>query len=216
MDRSDSLKKDIVFMKENSFVYNNNEYVFDEILEKHMLFKKLEVIILEEMLYIKNIPVKFHFVNLEKYILDKIRYIFPQNGEILYDYERDNNKNLIYIYSVKGKDKVEKLSHESTFLEVIPIQFIMRKILNKILRNKNESFMALMQFDNNYYFIKCRSGVFVDNYVSENIMKIYDYFNEKNLEGKIIVDKVCSYDEYCLSKLEIIKMDIVGLIYENL
>lgn len=210
------MKKNIIFLKENSFDYENHEYGFNEIEEKSMYFKNLKVIILEESLYIKNISLKFRFGNLEKYIEKKIADIFPQDGKILYDYEKNHDNNCVYIYAVRGKDKIEKLCSESVSLEVIPIQFVIKKILNIVLRKKYEDIMALIQFEKTYYFIKCANGALIDNYVSENIKKIYDYLNEKDFKGKIVVDKICSCDEYYLNKLEIIKKDIVGLIYENL
>lgn len=206
------MKKDIVFVKDNSFYYQDNEYDFYEILEKNMCFRKLKVIILEEEIYIKKIESRFYFGDSEKYILSKIEEIFPQNNQILYDYERSKNKKSIYIYSIKGKDKVEKLCCECEVLDVIPIQFIMRKILIK----KYGDFMALAEYDSKYYYINCSEGVFIDNYVADKIEEIYDYLNKRKLAGRLIVDKRCSYDEYYLRSLEIIKLDFVGLIYEKL
>ena len=210
------MKKDIIFLKEFSFNYVNDEYGFDEIEKRYMFFKNLKVIILEESIYIKAIPLQYRFGNLEKYIENKIVEIFPQDGKILYDYEKSNEKNCVYIYAIRGKDKIEKLCSESVSLEVLPIQFIIKDILNIILRKKEIDVMALVKLDDIYYFIKCSNGLLIDNYVSEDILKIYDYLDEKNFQGKIIVDKKCSVDEYFLRNLEIIEKDILELIYEKL
>lgn len=210
------MKKNIIFLKECSFNYENCEYGFDEIKEKSMFFKNLKVIILEESIYIKSVPIKYRFVNFEKYIEKKIVNILPQDGRILYDYEESHDKKFVYIYVVRGKDKIEKLCSESRFLEVLPIQFVIKSILDIQLRKKYKNIMALMQWEKTYYFIKCSNGVLTDNYVSEDISKIYEYLNERNFEGEIVVDKKCSCDEYYLRKLEIIKKDIVELIYEKI
>ncbi|WP_294156658.1 hypothetical protein [uncultured Clostridium sp.] len=206
------MKSDIVFIKDSSFYYKDNEYDFYEILEKNMSFKKLKIIILEEELYIKEVEIKSHFGDLEKNILKKIEEIFPKNDQILYHYEKCKNKKSIYIYSVKGREKVEKLCCECEVLTVVPIQFIMRKILNK----KYAEFKALAEYDSKYYYINCSEDVFIDNYTADNIEEVYDYFNKKNLIGKIIVDEKCSCDEYYLKNLEIIKLNFLRLIYEDL
>ena len=210
------MKEGVVFVKENSFIYKDSEYIYDEISEKNMIFKRLKAVILEEMLYIKTIQLLLHGGSMEKYITDKIIEIFPQNGEILYDYEKQLNCNLVYVYSVKGKQRVEKLCSQSKYLEVIPIQFIIRKALKKVLNNKTEAYMAVAMFENSYYFIECSNGVFVDNLASKSVEEIYKHINGKCSEGKIFIDESCFINEYSLKKMEIIKMDIVGLINEVL
>ena len=52
------MKKDIVFIKDNSFVYKDNEYGFYELLDKNMKFKNLKAVVLGEELYIKSILIK--------------------------------------------------------------------------------------------------------------------------------------------------------------
>ncbi|MDU4752292.1 MAG: hypothetical protein E6X86_14850, partial [Clostridium butyricum] len=135
------MKKDIVFIKDNSFVYKDNEYGFYEFLDKNMKFKNLKAVVLGEELYIKNILIKSKYFELEKYIANEIKNIFSQNGEILYDYEKSKNKNSVYIYSIRGKEKVEKLCSRTVFLEVTPLQFIIRKTLKNILKNKCKDYM---------------------------------------------------------------------------
>ncbi len=210
------MRERIVFVKENSFIYKNSEYIYDEISENNMIFKRLKAVILEEVLYIKTIQILLHIGSMEKYIKDKIIEIFPQSGEVLYDYEKKSNCNLVYVYSVKGKQRVEKLCSESKYLEVIPVQFIIRKALIKALHNKNEAYMAVAIFENRYYFIQCSNGVFVDNLVSTSLEEIYEHINEKCWKGKVFMDQSCHINEYSLENMEIIKMDIVGLINEVL
>ena len=76
--------------------------------------------------------------------------------------------------------------------------------------------MALAEYDSKYYYINCSGDVFIDNYVTDRIEKIYEYLNTKELTGNIIVDERCRCDEYCLKNLGIIKLDFVGMIYESL
>lgn len=209
------MKKSTVYVKNYSLIYENNEYTFEEILEKNIIFKYIKIVILEEMLYIKSFPIKLKINDLEKYIFNKITDIFPENGEILYDYEKNYNKDYIYIYSIKGREKIERLCRESTLLEIVPIQFVIREYLNKVLNTKKEDYMVVTQLYNKYYFIECNNGVFVDNYVTSNHIELHEYLKQKNIKGKIFVDKDCNFDEYYLNKVEIIKMNIVGLINEK-
>lgn len=215
-ERKCLMKKDIVFIKDNSFVYKDNEYGFYEFLDKNMKFKNLKAVVLGEELYIKNILIKSKYFELEKYIANEIKNIFSQNGEILYDYEKSKNKNSVYIYSIRGKEKVEKLCSRTVFLEVTPLQFIIRKTLKNIFKNKCKDYMSLIKFDNKYYFIKCSNDVFIDNYVSKDLEKVCQYIDSKYEKEIIIIDNKCFLDEYSLEKLEIIKKDIVGAINENL
>ena len=168
------------------------------------------------MLYIKSFPIKLKNSDLEKYIFNKITDIFPENGEILYDYEKNYNKDYIYIYSIKGREKIERLCRESTLLEITPIQFIIREYLNKILNTKKEDYRVVTHLYNKYYFIECNNGVFVDNYITNNYIELQEYLKHKNIKGKIFADKDCYLDEYFLDKVEIIKMNIVGSINEKL
>ena len=206
------MKKSVIFMKNHSLIYDNKEYALDEIMEGHMISKYLKIIILEEMLYIKTISLKSKIKNLEEYISNKITEIFPENNEILYDYEKNYNKNFVHIYSIKGRDKMEKLCRECVGLEIIPMQFVIRDSLKKILDIKKESYMAFTKFDDRYYFIECSNGAFVDNYVADECMKVQKYLKNKNLYGKLFIDKKCYLDEYFLNKAEIIQMDFVGLL----
>ncbi|WP_455797760.1 hypothetical protein [Clostridium butyricum] len=112
------MKKDIVFIKDNSFVYKDNEYGFYELLDKNMKFKNLKAVVLGEELYIKSILIKSKYFELEKYIANEIKNIFSQNGEILYDYEKSENTNSVYIYSIRERKKWRSYAVTQFFLKL--------------------------------------------------------------------------------------------------
>ena len=57
------MKEGVVFVKENSFIYKDSAYLYDEISEKNMIFKRLKAVILEEKLYIKREPEQYQKIN---------------------------------------------------------------------------------------------------------------------------------------------------------
>ena len=104
------MKKTTIIMKPYSFIYSGNEYDFYGLNEVvNFQNTHLKIIILEEQLYIKIFKIKRDINKISSFIQDKINNIFPQNGEILYDYEKLNSEGVISIYSIKGKKKIEKL-----------------------------------------------------------------------------------------------------------
>lgn len=211
------MKKNIVFVKNNSFIYKDIEYGFYELAERNMKFRNLKVVILEEELYIKSVLIKSRFFKLERCISDEIKNVLSQSREILYDYEKNNKEKSVYIYSIRGKENVEKLCSQSNSLEVIPIQFIIRKALKNVLKKyKFKDYMSLIKLHNKYYFIRCVSELFDDNYVSENLENICNYINSKYEKEIIIIDNNCYINEYYFEKMEIIKKDIMGAINEIL
>lgn len=209
------MKKSVIYVKDFSFIYENNEYTFDEILKKHMFFKNLKIIILEEMLYIKSFFIESKMKDIEGYVLNKIEEIFPQNDEILYSYESSPKKDSIYIYSIKGREKVERLCEKATSLQVIPIQFMLRDCINKKTNSKKEGFIAIAELYDRFYFIESENGVFIDNYISDSIIDFQEYLKEKVIHRKIYMDEKLNIDEYIQGKTEIIKIDIARLVNEK-
>ncbi|WP_294376272.1 hypothetical protein [uncultured Clostridium sp.] len=210
------MKTDVIFLKEDSFIFDKNEYGFNDFLEDNMLSKKLKIIILGEVIYIERVLLKFRFLKINKLISDKIQEIFPNSSEILHDYKINLKEKIIYMYSIKGKKKVENLCYKSNYLEVIPFQFLIGNILNKLIRKKYTKFMVLIKFNDEYYFMEYAKNNLIDNAVSSDINNIYEYLNEKNLQGKIIIDEKCFYDEYYFKNMEIIKMNILEKINEKI
>lgn len=210
------MKKSIVYVKKFSFIYENNEYTFDDVLNKHMIFKYLKIVILEEILYIKNSSIKSKINDFEKYALHKIKDIFPENNEILYDYERSYNNDSIYIYSIKGREKIEFLCKDAISLQIIPVQFIIRDFINKKFCSRKENYMAAVKLYGRYYFIECSNGVFIDNYITDNFTNMNQYLKCKKLQGKMYIDMDLCFDEYLHDRLDIIKIDIARLINEKI
>ena len=106
------MKKSIVIIKKNLFIYNGEEYDFDKVNEMNNLLKSnLKIIILEEELYVKQFTSKIKRNKIYEFIDYKINNDFPQNGDILYDFEKNNN--IIAIYYIKGAKRIEKIIRNS-------------------------------------------------------------------------------------------------------
>ena len=110
------MNKSVVIVKKNFFIYNEEEYDFDKVTEmKHLLKSNIKLIIFEEELFVKQFTNKIKGSKIYEFIDYKINNDFPQNGDILYDFEK--NKNVISIYYIKGAKRIEKLSEIANNIE---------------------------------------------------------------------------------------------------
>ena len=96
----------------------------------------------------------------------KINNDFPQNGDVLYDFER--NSNLISIYYIKGAKRIEKISEKAKNIEVKPIQIIVKEVMMKILKNNIFNCKVLIKFNEHYYYISFKEGLFYYNYIEKD------------------------------------------------
>ncbi|MBC2512518.1 hypothetical protein HGI65_18795, partial [Clostridium saccharobutylicum] len=115
------MRKSITILKRNSFIHKNKEYEFDRIDEIiNSLKKDRKIIILEEELYAKHFDFKEkNRFKINHFVDEKIKNEFPQNGDIVYDY--DKKGNVISIYSMKGGERINKISEGAKNIDVIPI-----------------------------------------------------------------------------------------------
>ena len=129
------MRKVKILVKQNSYLYKNDEYDFYKLSDTINLYNsKMKIIILEEPLYIKIFKINKNIRKISEFIQEKIENIFPQNGDILYDYEKLNSEGVVSIYSIKGKKKIEKLISNAKDIQVIPIQFFMREVMMKKMK----------------------------------------------------------------------------------
>lgn len=208
------MKKSIVIIKKDSFIYNEEEYDFDKVNDMNNLLKSnIKIVILEEELYVKQFESELKRNKMYDFIEYKINNDFPQNGDILYDFEKNNNS--IFIYYIKGAKRVEKISERAKNIEVKPIQIIVKEVMMKILKNNIFDCKVLMKFNEHYYYISFKEGLFYCNYIekdkeiiSDKIVRNYDF-------GEIYIDT--SVGDFSLTnKFKIIKINIGELIYEKI
>ena len=208
------MKKSIVIIKKNLFIYNGEEYDFDKVNEMNNLLKSnLKIIILEEELYVKQFKSEIKRNKMYDFIDYKINNDFPQNGDILYDFEKNNN--IIAIYYLKGAKRIEKITEIAKNIEVKPIQFIVKDVMKKILKTNIFNCKVIIKLNEYYYYISFKEGLFYYGLVEKDKEIVLDKINQNDDFGEIYVDN--SLCELSLTnKFKIIKMNIGELINEKI
>lgn len=209
-------KNSVVTMKPYSFVYNKEEYDFHNFKEEIDLSNcNMKIVMAEEQLFIKIFEVNNDIKKILSFIQDKIDNIFPQNGEILYDYEKNNDNNLLAIYSIKGKKRIEKLSQNANNLEVKPIQLIVKKSLIKKLKNKNLSCSVIFKFEDSFYYLKIDKGLLYENHISENLYIVLDKVLKDDI-SELYIDQNIDYTKLHIDNIRFIKLNMEELVYDKL
>lgn len=209
------MNKDIVIIKKNFFIYNGEEYDFDRADEINDLLKSnLKIIILEEELYAKQFTSNIKRNQIYQFVEYKINNDFLQNGDILYDFEKINN--VIAIYYIKGAKRIEKLSEKANNIEVKPIQFIAKDVMGKVLKNKNFTCRILLEFQEFYYYMLFKNGLFYNGFVNEDKDLVVNKIIENNYLGEIYVDYDIEGDLFSLDEFKIIKINLGELINEKI
>jgi hypothetical protein len=208
------MKKSIVIIKKNLFIYNGEEYDFDKVNDINNLLKSnLKIVILEEELYVKQFKSEIKRSKMYEFIDYKINNDFPQNGDILYDFEKNNN--IIAIYYLKGAKRIEKITEIAKNIEVKPIQFIVKDVMKKILKTNIFNCKVIIKLNEYYYYISFKEGLFYYGLVEKDKEIVLDKINENNDFGEIYVDNsLC--DLSFTNKFKIVKMNIGELINEKI
>jgi len=208
------MKKSIVIIKKNLFIYNGEEYDFDKVNEMNNLLKSnLKIIILEEELYVKQFKSEIKRNKIYDFIDYKISNDFPQNGDILYDFEKNNN--IIAIYYIKGAKRIEKISEIAKNIEVKPIQFIVKDIMVKILKTNIFNCKVIIKLNEYYYYISFKEGLFYYGLVEKDKEIVLDKISQNDDFGEIYVDNsLC--DLSLTNRFKIIKINIGELINEKI
>lgn len=209
------MKKAIIFVNRNNFIYNKEKYSFDKLNEVQRVLKKdIKIVILEEELCLKKFDNNAKKFQLAKFVDSLIEKEFPQNGDILYDYEKKNN--VIVIYYIRGAKRIERLAEGAKRIEVKPIQLIIKDVMRKELKANNNSGRVLIKINEYFYYISFEAGIFDHCKVKENkasiINEIYDDINGK----EIFVDKSAIDALPANDNLKIIEIDIGSLINETI
>lgn len=209
------MKKSIIFSGRDFFIYNKEKYYFDKINEVRHLFKSnRKIIIIEEELRVKQFKNKIKKSKMDRFVNDIIENDFPQNGDILYDYEIKNN--IISIYYIKGAKRIEKLLEDAKDLEVKPIQFIIKTAINKVLKSKNLTCNVLIKFDEFYYYNIFDEGLFTCGIFEGNKESVLSKILE-DCEGKKIYIDESAIDILPLSnEIKFERLDIRRFLHEDI
>ena len=210
------MKKVKILLKQHSYSYANNEYDFYSLSDIINFYNsKMKIIILEEPLFIRLFQINKEVKKIADFIEEKIKNVFPQNGDILYDYEVEKQEKLLAIYSIKGKKKIEKIILDAKEVKIIPIQFFMREVIVKRMKNKKLTCSVIFQINKSYYFIYIKNGLITDNYIGCNIDEIINKIETQGLEKQVYIDDSISINTHA-SDTKFIKINMKDYINEKL
>lgn len=166
------MKTSNIFLYDEKIEINNN-IIFREKLNSCILEKKVNIIILNEELYIKTININNKFN-----ICSFIKKSFGNNKDFLFNYFTLKN-NKVVVYAIKGGEILESLCLKTIFIKVIPIQIYVLNFLKRKL--KKETINFIFKFKNMYYYVSYYNGFINKNMINKNINEILLYVNEDNV-----------------------------------
>lgn len=211
------MKKTIIIIKKNSLILDGKEYNFDNIYEiKHLIKANIKIIILEEDLYVKKFENNVKRCNVSEFVNYKISTDFPQNGDILYDYEFKKKSNVILIYSIRSAKRIEKLCENAKELEVKPIQFVIKKVMARYLKNNSFTAKVLIKFNEVFYFVSFIEGLFSYGFIEEDKELVLGKIAKNSEHGDIYVDEHCAKALISEGKIKHVKMNMRELIDEEI
>lgn len=187
------MKTSNIFLYDEKIEINNN-IIFREKLNSCILEKKVNIIILNEELYIKTININNKFN-----ICSFIKKSFGNNKDFLFNYFTLKN-NKVVVYAIKGGEILESLCLKTIFIKVIPIQIYVLNFLKRKL--KKETINFIFKFKNMYYYVSYYNGFINKNMINKNINEILLYVNEDN----VYIDSKLSEKEELENKFNKIDM----------
>lgn len=180
----------------------------------HLFKVDLKLIIFEEDLYGKQFVCNVKGNQIYKFVENKINSDFMQNGDILYDFQKNNN--IITIYYIKGAKRIEKIAEMAVNLEVKPIQFIAKEVMEKFFHNKKFNCNLLVKLQEYYYYMEFKDGLFYGGLVSEERDVVFNRIIQNNKLKEIYLDSGIEEKLFISKDIKSIKVNLEELINEKI
>ena len=206
--------RDVIICTKDKFLFKDKSY--DEISIKKIIKKEIDLFIIEENILVKTFE-NINKVN-ENIVSKLVKDEFGDKINILMHYEHDRKRKKLYLYSIGNESKVNFISKSLKELNVLPIQFYIKRIVENKVKKFNE-YIIITRIREVIYCLDIHNGFVVKSRV-ENIENFILNYNFDDIEiGKSIVinssDKnLIPKDFQC--KLNIIELDIGEKINEKI
>lgn len=208
--------KSRILLNKNFFIYKKEKYLNEEFYKiKEKLHSTLKIIILEEELNVNYYNIKLKRNKLSDFVSENIKNNFPQNGDVLYDYEYDKKKQIMYIYYIKGGRRISGFIENANNLEIKPIQFLIKSVLRNKFKIKDRILKSLIKINEYYYYIILEDNIIKKSLVEKNkeiIMKNMDVYNSNYV---LYVDNNI-LDNIKEENINLVNFDIMKGIYEEI
>lgn len=188
--------KSIVGVEKSGYIYKGEVYEHKDNMKLNAkLGGDREVVILGEVLLIKIYNFKESETLIEKFIEENITKDFLSGEDLLFHYEYVKSKNKIYVYSIKKGVEVEKITVGAKKLEIVPVQFKIKELVNNKLK-KCRSFISIAKIRGVYYLINVEDGYIINGLVNENIDNIFiEIPKYVNVNKEIVIDITITIEE---------------------
>ncbi|NFG59529.1 hypothetical protein FC778_12625 [Clostridium botulinum] len=221
------MKKSVLIMKKQGFIYRDKEYVFEQFEEiEKLISTNREFIIIEEELYSRHFNENIKKSHIYEYIEFKLNKEFHKNDDILYHYEYDKKNSLISIYSVNGGKRLDVLSKGSKNIKVIPIQFIIKDVIIDSLGKEALNSNCIVYFQGFYYYVELVNGKFNRAFVENEIDILINRINNfeilaENKESIFYIDKNIKNKEIITldngnKEIKIMNVNCEDVLYEKI
>lgn len=206
--------KDVIVSTKDDFIFKNKLY--DEITIKNVAKKEIDLFIFEENILIKE------FENIRKAkesIVGKIvKDEYGDENDILIHYEHDKKRKRLYLYSMGNGRKVKNLIIEAKVIEVKPIQFYIKSIVESKIK-KIKDYIIIIELRELIYLMYIE-----ENFIVKSLIINKNDFNFNNelsniQKGAIIITS--KKDEKMIpeeikDRLHIISFEIGEIINEKI
>lgn len=172
--------------------------------------KNRNIVIINEELFIKTIDLEEKEINKEinKFIIKS----FGEDKDYLFHTIITKDRKRALIYVIKAGNRVDKLCEGAKNIKVIPIQFIIKDKLKKII--KETRWVAIIYIFKKYYILDYNDNFIINSYIEDNIYNIDKQILKLDKEKPIYISKNINMKElskdnkYLIIKEEVKESDI--------
>ena len=175
----------LVFVKEDTIIYKGISYRTYELRRNKVLPKNLNIVILDEDIYVKNISYIQSKID-ENFIENIIQTEFGLNQDYLFDYNVKNKQKIVNIFAIKGGKIISEISKDKERIRVLPFQIYIIKKLQKKIRKK--CWNLVMEFMESYYYISCANNKLLSGYVYNEVDILKNNIKDLGI-NQLYVDK---------------------------
>lgn len=190
---------DVIFIEGDNFRVEDEIYGLNNI-DKFLIKakKRRKIIIYNESIFNKEITLKNSKGINEKEIDKRIIEEFGLNHNYLFNYNFTGK--VLNLYAVKGGILVEALCKNAQYIDVLPVQLILKKIIQKEI-NKG-TWCSILKFKDYFYFISVYKGNLKIALAEKDYQSILNRINGFN---EIYIHKDIEFIKSELKNIEVVQ-----------
>lgn len=145
--------------------------------ETDILLKKIKknrrIIIVEEPLLVRIKIFQDKKVIIEDFVQEIIEKEFSRYNDLLFHYEVDKENNKMFLYAIKNGAAIDKVLTGANNVEVIPIQKIIKNIIDKKYKNL-KNYIFIIEIKKLYYLINVKNNYIISADIKDNLNELLE------------------------------------------